>query len=62
MGLLKHTLSQGIQHRWNSIYDMIERLFEQQTAVATVLHNHRDLLLYVRTSRELLHLEHSTAE
>ena len=40
------------KQRWNSVYDMIERLCEQQAAVAAVLHNHRDLL----------HLEHLPAE
>ena len=34
------------------MYDMIERLCEQQAAVSAVLHQHRDLL----------HLEHSPAE
>ena len=52
LGLPKHKLIQGVPHRWNSVYDMIERLCEQQAAVAAVLHNHRDLL----------HLEHSPSE
>ena len=49
LGLTKHKLIQGVQHRWNSVYDMIERLCEQQAAISAVLHHHRDLL----------HLEHS---
>ena len=52
LGLDKHKLIQAVQHRWNSVYDMIERLCEQQAAVSAVLHQHRDLL----------HLEHSPAE
>ena len=52
LGLTKHKLIQGVQHRWNSAYDMIERLCEQQAAISAVLHHHRDLL----------HLEHSPSE
>jgi len=52
LGLPKHKLIQAVPHQWNSVYDMIERLCEQQVAVAAVLHNHRDLL----------HLEHSPTE
>ena len=52
LGLPHHKLIQAVPHRWNSVYDMIERLCEQQAAVAAVLHNHRDLL----------HLEHSPTE
>ena len=48
LGLPNHKLIQAVPHRWNSVYDMIKRLSEQQAAVAAVLHNHRDLL----------HLEH----
>ena len=44
LGLTKHKLIQGVQHRWNSVYDMIERLCEQQAAISAVLHHHRDLL------------------
>ena len=51
LGLDKHKLILGFQHRWNSVYDMIE-LCEQQTTVSAVFHQHRDLL----------HLEHSSAE
>ena len=52
LGLTKHKLIQGVQHRWNSVYDMIERLCEQQAAISAVLHHHRDLL----------HLEYSPLE
>jgi len=52
LGLPKHKLIQTVPHRWKSVYDMIERLCEQQAAVSTVLHNHRDLL----------HLERSPIE
>ena len=48
----KHKLIQVVPHWWNSVYDMIEQLYEQQAAVAAVLHNHRDLL----------HLEHPPTE
>ena len=44
LGIPKHKLVQAVQHRWNSVYDMIKRLCEQQAAVAAVLHDHRDLL------------------
>jgi len=37
LGLNKHKLIQAVQR---SMYDMIERLCEQQAALSTVLHQH----------------------
>lgn len=51
LSLPKHKLIQRVQH--TSVYNIIERLCEQQAAVtAAVLHDQRDLL----------HLEHSPSE
>ena len=47
---LKHI--QAVQTRWNSIYDMLSRVCEQQSAIGAVLHSQRDLL----------HLKHSPVE
>ena len=52
LGLPQHKLIQGVQHQWNLVYDMTERLCEQQAAVAAVLHNHRDLLHLVHSPTE----------
>ena len=38
LGLPNHKLIQAVPHPWNSVYDMIEQLCEQQPAVAAVLH------------------------
>ena len=43
---------QAVPHRWNSFYDMLKRLCEQQLAISAALFNHRDIV----------HLEHTPDE
>ena len=57
LNVLTLNLLQGVLHRWNSVYDMIHRLCEQQAAIYAVLHSHRDLLHLERSPEEWKLLE-----
>ena len=50
-------LLQGVPHRWNSVYDMIQRLCEQQAARYAVLHSYKDLLDLEHSPKEWRLLE-----
>ena len=53
----QHNLIQEVITRWNSTFDMISRLCEQQAAIAAVLHVKRDLHHLELSPREWHNLE-----
>ena len=53
----QHNLIQEVVTRWNSTFDMISRLCEQQAAIAAVLHVKRDLHHLELSPREWHNLE-----
>ena len=57
LDLPKHSITQDVTTRWNSTHDMIQRLCEQQPAIAAVLHRRRDLAHLEISSQEWRLLE-----
>jgi len=53
----QHNLVQEVATRWNSTFDMISRVCEQQAAIAAVLHTKRDLHYLELSPREWHNLE-----